>query len=136
MEFIALALGSKVESFANVIKTIDDMVGLLGREQQDDNDKKEYCEVQIDVTEDTIKELEYTISNLGKAIDEMNTGIATLTDEIAALVAGVEALDKSVAEATETRKRELSEDERITLNMGGTLAPTNPPGGISGTGVT
>jgi len=25
-------------------------------------------------------------------------------------------------------KRELSEEERITLNMGGTLAPTNPPG--------
>merc|ERR1719482_1793699 len=24
-------------------------------------------------------------------------------------------------------KRELSEEERITLNMGGTLAPTNPP---------
>merc|ERR1719345_521858 len=32
-------------------------------------------------------------------------------------------------------KRELSEEERITLNMGGTLAPTNPPGGIAGTGV-
>merc|ERR1719428_202887 len=30
-------------------------------------------------------------------------------------------------------KRELSEEERITLNMGGTLAPTNPPGGIAGT---
>merc|ERR1719387_327741 len=27
-------------------------------------------------------------------------------------------------------KRELTEEERITLNMGGTLAPTNPPGGI------
>merc|ERR1719446_2044244 len=33
-------------------------------------------------------------------------------------------------------KRELSEEERITLNMGGTLAPTNPPGGIAGTGIT
>jgi septal ring factor EnvC (AmiA/AmiB activator) len=33
-------------------------------------------------------------------------------------------------------KRELSEEERITLNMGGTLAPTNPPGGIAGTGVS
>jgi len=33
-------------------------------------------------------------------------------------------------------KRELSEEERITLNMGGTLAPTNPPAGIAGTGVT
>merc|ERR550514_1595689 len=33
-------------------------------------------------------------------------------------------------------KRELTEEERITLNMGGTLAPTAPPGGIAGTGVT
>merc|ERR1719395_207633 len=33
-------------------------------------------------------------------------------------------------------KRELSEEERITLNMGGTLAPTEPPGGIAGTGIS
>jgi len=33
-------------------------------------------------------------------------------------------------------KRELSEDERITLSMGGTLAPTAPPAGLAGTGVT
>merc|ERR1719230_2239696 len=32
-------------------------------------------------------------------------------------------------------KRELSEEERITLNMGGTLAPTEAPGGIAGTGI-
>merc|ERR1719169_326379 len=33
-------------------------------------------------------------------------------------------------------KRELSEEERIAVNMGGTLAPTLAPGGIAGTGVT
>merc|ERR1719454_1430865 len=33
-------------------------------------------------------------------------------------------------------KRELSEEERITLNMGGTLAPTAAPTGIAGTGIT
>jgi len=33
-------------------------------------------------------------------------------------------------------KRELTEEERITLNMGGTLAPTDAPGGIAGTGVS
>merc|ERR1719253_2151110 len=33
-------------------------------------------------------------------------------------------------------KRELTEEERITTNMGGTLAPTEAPGGIAGTGVT
>jgi hypothetical protein len=32
-------------------------------------------------------------------------------------------------------KRELTEEQRITLNMGGTLAPTAAPGGIAGTGV-
>merc|ERR1719324_1433719 len=32
-------------------------------------------------------------------------------------------------------KRELSEDEQITLNMGDTLAPTEAPGGIAGTGI-
>jgi len=32
-------------------------------------------------------------------------------------------------------KRELSEEERITVNMGGTLAPTAPPAGIAGTGI-
>merc|ERR1719409_762555 len=32
-------------------------------------------------------------------------------------------------------KRELSEEDQITLNMGGTLAPTLAPGGIAGTGV-
>jgi len=31
--------------------------------------------------------------------------------------------------------REMSEDERIAVNMGGTLAPTAAPGGIAGTGV-
>merc|ERR1719408_226207 len=33
-------------------------------------------------------------------------------------------------------KRELTEAERITVNNGGTLAPTEAPGGISGTGIT
>jgi chromosome segregation ATPase len=33
-------------------------------------------------------------------------------------------------------KREMSEEDRITVNMGGTLAPTAAPGGIAGTGIT
>merc|ERR1719456_514074 len=33
-------------------------------------------------------------------------------------------------------KRELTVEERITVNMGGTLAPTAAPTGIAGTGIT
>merc|ERR1719231_1329647 len=32
-------------------------------------------------------------------------------------------------------KRALSEEDQIVVNMGGTLAPTNAPGGIAGTGI-
>merc|ERR1719473_1666689 len=32
-------------------------------------------------------------------------------------------------------KRGLSEEDRVTVNMGGTLAPTAPPAGIAGTGI-
>jgi len=33
------------------------------------------------------------------------------------------------------KKRDLSDEQQITMNMGGTLAPTAPPGGIAGTGI-
>merc|ERR1719242_2880549 len=33
-------------------------------------------------------------------------------------------------------KRQLSEEERLTLANGGTLAPTAAPGGIAGTGIS
>merc|ERR1719335_21807 len=88
---------------------IDEMTVLLGKEQEDDDAKKAYCEKEIDTTEDTIKELELKISDLEKATEEAKASVATLTDEIKSLTEGIEALDKSVAEATEQRKEENTE---------------------------
>merc|ERR1719194_253352 len=155
---------------------IDNMVALLKEEQLADDGKKEYCDVQIDHLEDSIKELDHDVKSLEDSIEDMKSAIATLTDEVKALGEGIVALDKSVAEATVNRKeenedytalmaantaaaqlleyaknrlnkfynpklykpppkRELTEEERITLNNGGTLAPTAAPGGIAGTGI-
>merc|ERR1712160_166636 len=102
---------------------------------------------------------------LDTKIEDEKAGIATLTEEIAALEKGIKDLDKQVAEATDARKeahatyvqelagnkaadeilgfaknrlnkfynpklykpapkRELSEEQRITVNMGSTLAAT------------
>merc|ERR1719359_1865127 len=109
LNFIALALQGKKVDFGKVIKMIDEMVGTLGAEQQDDDDKKEYCETSFDLADDKKKSLERSISNLDKAIAKGKEGIAALADEIAALDAGIKALDKSVAEATEQRKDENAE---------------------------
>merc|ERR1719207_87613 len=95
---------------------IDDMVTLLGREQTDDDNKKEYCESLIDKTEDNLKALELTVSDLGKAIADYKERIATLGDELEALADGIKALDKQVAEATEDRKEEHAETTETLAN--------------------
>merc|ERR1719316_1089183 len=106
---LALALSGKKVSMDKVVKMIDDMVALLKSEQVDDDEKKEYCEVTTDKTEDKKKELERGISDLSKAMEDMQEGIVALTEEVKALEEGIVALDKSVAEATENRKEENSD---------------------------
>jgi len=176
IDLIGLALRGKKVSFVKVIAMIDDMVVLLGKEQADDDNKRELCQLQLDKAEDDIKVLDTTVSDLEKSIAEGKDNIATLTDEIASLSDGLKQLDKDVAEQMDMRKeehedyvsamasnsaardlilfaknrmqkfynpkmykappkRELSEEERVTVNMGGTLAPTAAPGGIAGTGI-
>merc|ERR1719443_2035515 len=170
LDLIELALHGKKVSFDKVIKMINDMVELLGKEQVEDDNKKTYCEAEFDKSDDKKKELEIKISDMEKAMDENAEAITTVEGEIKALEDGIVKLDREVAEATVQRKdehadfeaqmasnsaviqiigvaknrlnkfynpklykpppkRELTEEERITLNMGGTLAPTNPPGG-------
>jgi ribosome-binding protein aMBF1 (putative translation factor) len=91
------------------LKMIDEMTSGLGAEQQDADDKKEYCGAQFDLADDKKKSLERSVSDLGKAIEKGKEGIAALAAEIKALQAGIVALDKSVAEATAQRKDENAE---------------------------
>merc|ERR1719472_655522 len=85
---IQLALMGKKAGFEKIIKMIDDMVVLLQEEQKDDEKQKEWCEAEFDKSEDKEGELKRKIEGLE---------------------AGIVALDKSVAEATETRKAENAE---------------------------
>merc|ERR1719253_1854554 len=95
---------------------IDDMVVLLGEEQKGDDDKKAFCEAELDKAEDKLKGLNIKISDLEKALDDAHGQIATLTDEIAALEKGIKKLDKEVADATEMRKKEHKENTETVAN--------------------
>jgi len=118
LNFIALALQGKKVSFDKVLKMIDEMVSVLAAEQQDDNDKKEYCNMQFDLADDKKKGLERSVANLEKAIGEEKELVSALADEIKALEAGIAALDKSVAEATEQRKEENEEYNELMASNG------------------
>merc|ERR1719409_770945 len=177
LDLIELAMHGGKMGFDKIIKMIDDLVVDLKAEQGVDDDKKKYCLAELDKAEDKKKVLDLDISDLEKAIADGEESIATLKSEIAALQDGIKKLDKSVAEATATRKeehddyvetlaannaakdilgfaknrlnkfynpklyvappkRELAEEDRIAVNMGGTAPPTPAPGGIAGTGIT
>merc|ERR1712008_18157 len=113
IDLIALALSGKKIAFEKVIKMIDDMVANLKQEQIDDDSKKEYCEKQLDSSDDKKKELEISVSDSETAIEEMEGSIEKLTDELKALEKGIRALDKAVAEATEQRKEENAEYKEL-----------------------
>jgi len=119
LDFIALALHGKKIGFGQVIKMIDDLVGELKKEQQDDANKKEYCDTQFDLADDKKKVEEKKIADLETAIAESQEGIVTTKEQIDALEDGIRALDKSVAEATEQRKEE---NEDYTALMAGDAA--------------
>jgi len=119
LDFIALALHGKKIGFGQVIKMIDDLVVQLKKEQQDDENKKEYCEEQFDLSDDKKKVEEKKIADLEGAIAESEEGIVTTKEQIDALEDGIRSLDKSVAEATEQRKEE---NEDYTALMAGDAA--------------
>merc|ERR1712217_388992 len=110
LDLLVLALSGKKAlskgTFTKVVKMIDEMVDVLEKERQADDNKKEYCAQQFDQADDKKKSLERKVSDEESAISAAKEGIATLTDEIAALEAAIKDLDKSVAEATAQRKEE------------------------------
>merc|ERR1719221_2599863 len=116
LNLIALALRGQSKGFEKIVKLIDDMVVLLGKEQVADNEKKAWCEAELDKAEDKLKGLNIKISDLEKALDDANSQIATLTEEIAALTKGIIELDAQVAEATQMRKEEHAENAETVAN--------------------
>jgi len=127
------------------------------------DDSKKELERAVSDSEKSIAEVEDSLTTVKEEIKVLEDGIAALDKSVAE---ATEQRKKENAEYTDLMsgntaakelilfaknrmqkfynpklykpppKRELTEEERITLNMGGTLAPTNPPGGIAGTGVS
>jgi len=109
LALIEFSLKSKAVDFSKVLEMIDGMVGVLGKEQEDDDSQKAFCEKDLAKSEKEKADTESAIASSEAAIEEMTASSASLAEEIAALQAEVKALDKAVSEATEQRKAEHAE---------------------------
>merc|ERR1719197_48207 len=97
---------NKVQDLSTVIKMIDDMVVLLGKDQSDDDKSKTFCEDELEKTADEAAAAKEKKAVVEAAISEASDAVSQLTDEIAQLEVDIKDLDKAVAQATEQRKEE------------------------------
>merc|ERR550514_1355949 len=106
---ILTALKTSTGGFEKVTGMIDGMVGVLEGEQAKDDEQDKWCLAELDKAKEEAKQTEVDIGDLRASIDEQRDAIAAVASEIEALKAGLVALDKSVADATEQWKKEHEE---------------------------
>merc|ERR1719160_1562764 len=103
---LKLSAKGKAQGLESVIKMIDDMVVLLGKDQKDDDKSKTFCENELEKAEDEEKAAKDKKAQVEASVAEMTDEIAALAEEIATLEQDIKDLDKTVAQATEQRKEE------------------------------
>jgi predicted nucleic acid-binding Zn-ribbon protein len=113
---IRLGSTSGAHKFEEIVKMIDDMVVLLGKQQDEDDKMKEWCRVELDKAEDEEAAAKTEVGRLEASIEEVTDSIATLGDEIKGLQKSIEELDYTVAEATVQRKEEHAQFQQ-TVQM-------------------
>merc|ERR1719329_2079388 len=90
---VQMALRAKKTSFTKIVKMIEEMITLLNKEQEGDDKKKTYCRQELDQSEDKLKSVNLAIGDAETAIDEAKDRVVSLTEDIAALEAGIKELD-------------------------------------------
>jgi len=114
MKLLLFTLGSKLKvkstgAFDDVIKMVDDMISLLGKQQAEDDKQKAFCQDELEKSADEEAATKTKIAQSDAALAEETDTISSLMEDISELNAEIAELDKSAAEATEMRKEEHAE---------------------------
>merc|ERR1719281_480119 len=139
----------KMEYCKSQLDLTDDKLKELGHKLSDEESQIAALQEGITTTTAEIDALEDGIVALDKSVAEATEQRKEENEEFSQLMAGNGAAKELILFAKNRMqkfynpklykpppKRELTEEERITLNNGGTLAPTAAPAGIAGTGIT
>jgi septal ring factor EnvC (AmiA/AmiB activator) len=106
LDLVQLALNGQKIGFDKIMKKIQDLIQILAEEQKEDDVKKDFCEGEIDKTEDELKAQKRAISDTKTVIAETKDSLAQVERDIAGLTEGIKSLDEEVKKATATRKQE------------------------------
>merc|ERR1719420_2748668 len=71
--------------FSAIMKMIDEMVGILTKEQKDDATQKDFCVAELEKTETEKAATDDKLASLASQIEEVTDGIAAATEQITSL---------------------------------------------------
>jgi len=92
------------QNFDEIVKMIDGMVTLLGKENGEDAKQRDWCEAEFEKSADEGAAAKSKLASVTAEIGEVTDEITDLSEAINTLTGEVAELDKSVADATTNRK--------------------------------
>jgi len=101
--------GAQAPDFSNVVKMIANMMDVLGKEQAEDEKKKKWCNAEMSKSEGEERMKQEEMDSLSSGIEELSDEISSISEEVKTHEQEIAELDKSVADATEQRKKEHAE---------------------------
>eukprot|EP00933_Yihiella_yeosuensis_P030832 TRINITY_DN243_c0_g4_i1.p1 TRINITY_DN243_c0_g4~~TRINITY_DN243_c0_g4_i1.p1 ORF type:complete len:679 (+),score=233.07 TRINITY_DN243_c0_g4_i1:67-2103(+) len=109
LNFLAMALSGKAVDFTKVTTMINDMLGMMKKQQADDDNKKAYCTSSFRESGRTQQILKRDLSDIHVSLKDKKGSIDLLVGEIASIHEDQAKLDQSVKDAQEQRAAEAKE---------------------------
>jgi len=106
----ALAVRVTEDPFGKVKKMIKDLIVRLMEEANEEAEHKGWCDTELSTNEQTRKEKTESVQMLHAEIDELKSSLAQLGEDITELSKAVAELDAGMAKATEMRQSEKAEN--------------------------
>jgi hypothetical protein len=126
VQLLLFTLGAKLKTksaggFDEVIKMVDDMIALLGKQQAEDVKQEAWCQGELEKSASEEAATKTKIAQTVATMAEQTDAIGTLMEEINGLNAEIAALDKSSADATAMRQEEHADYiEMLQMNEAAT----------------
>jgi len=106
----ALALRVSEDPFSKVKKMIKDLIVRLMEEANEESEHKGWCDTELSTNEQTRKEKTESVEMLHAEIDELQASLAQIGEDISGLSKDVAELDTAMATATDQRQKEKVEN--------------------------
>mmetsp|Transcript_52628 Transcript_52628/g.104467 ORF Transcript_52628/g.104467 Transcript_52628/m.104467 type:complete len:772 (+) Transcript_52628:49-2364(+) len=112
-----LATRVELDSFARVKKALDDMVAILKQEQADEVKKHDWCTSEGQKNDMAIARAEEEKTALTAKVDDMDTTLARLLDEIAQAKKRIGSLELELQRAGENRQKENVDFQQTVVDQ-------------------